>query len=108
MVQVPYIAMLVFRSAESGYDTQYGADPADMARALSQSMPDDSWGGFSIRRAKRSEKNRNRKYVDHRLATGVRHTPKTKPAAECRDDVGPQSRHESLMLNNEMPTMLTA
>src|SRR5699024_8626921 len=107
MVQVPYIAKLVFRSAESGYDTQYGADPADMARALSQSMPDDSWVGFSIRRAKRSEKNRNRKYVDHRLGTGVRHTSKTKSAVVFSVYVGAHSRHEALMLANELPTLMT-
>lgn len=107
VINAPHIVKLVFRSAEHGIDTQYGADPAEMARGLSQAMPDDSWVGFSVRRVKRFEAKRNRKYVDHRMGANLRHLSKTKAAVVFSVYVGAQSRSEAISLARDVPEMMT-
>lgn len=107
ILSVPYIVKLVFRSAEHGIDTQYGADPAEMARGLSQAMPDESWVGFSVRRAKRMEITRNRRYVNHRMGANLRHVSKTKSAVVFSVYVGAQTRSEAITLARELPEMMT-
>lgn len=107
ITQTPHIVKLKFRSSDFGADTQYGADPAEMARSLSNAMPDDSWVGFAIRQVTKQETRRNRPYVDHRIGPGSRHLSKTKSALVFSVYVGAQTRHEALNLARDIPDMMT-
>ena len=48
VTESPAIAQMRIASDEPGTSTQYGADPQEMARALSNSLPENSWIGVAL------------------------------------------------------------
>lgn len=72
-------------------DTQAGGDPAEVAMALSRVMLPGSWVAITMRRAKRSEFSRTRRWFEHRLAGVATHYSRESESLLCSIFAGGQS-----------------
>lgn len=69
ITESPAIAQMRIASDEPGTSTQYGADPQEMARALSNSLPENSWIGVAFRASTKDERRNSKRYIGHRLGS---------------------------------------
>lgn len=107
MAESSAIATMRVASDEPGTSTQYGADPQEMARALSNSLPEDAWVGVSFRSSTPAERRNSRRYIEHRLGSkNPTHNSLRKDAVVLSVYAGAESMSEAKSVLDSLPSMM--
>lgn len=101
------VAAMRIASDEPGTSTQYGADPQEMARALSNSLPENAWVGVSFRGSEPYERSNTFRYLAHRLGSkNPTHNSTRKEAVVMSVYAGAESMREAKDALRFLPSMM--